>query len=237
MLILDGPSCHHCHGLVLFFLKKSLTHKEPIHTCDATTGQEIKLKIYCNCAPGDNPAQSETCGHIGGKGNYSCRKCNVGGTQKDKETNAGFHAMFTVSFFKLDIHHSLSAIKFHTFTNICFFKKPGKARSSKETLQLVEEQVHAACLGVAQTVESLQTTTGVKDTFTQYWIENLIERARTLRKAHPGRAPKSIQDELIAWVTANKNIIYNPFLTMKGAYYCQWASAIAVFEHYSFIIY
>lgn len=88
-----------------------MTHKEPIHTRDASTGQEIKLKVYCNCAPGDNPAQSETCGHIGGKGNYPCRKCNVGGTQKDKETNTGFHAMFMVSLrLLLDTIHAYASV-------------------------------------------------------------------------------------------------------------------------------
>jgi hypothetical protein len=40
--------------------------------------------------------QSDCSGHIGGKGNFSCRKCTVGGTQKDKETNEGFHSMFEV---------------------------------------------------------------------------------------------------------------------------------------------
>ncbi|KAF8801376.1 hypothetical protein BYT27DRAFT_7198307 [Phlegmacium glaucopus] len=168
--------------------KIELTHVEPIQTRDALTGQEVKLKIYCNCAPGDNPAQSEASGHIGSKGNHPCRKCNVGGSQKEKESNEGFHAMFM----------------------------PDRARSSTETLKLVEEQVHAACLGVAQTVENMQTATGVKDTFTQHWIDDLIERARNLRKAHPERSATDIQEELMAWVLKNKDAVYNPFLTLKG---------------------
>jgi len=72
------------------------THKNPIKTRHAITGRQTRLKLFCNCGPGDNPAQSENSGHIGGKGNFPCRKCHVGGSQKDKETDQGFHAMFSV---------------------------------------------------------------------------------------------------------------------------------------------
>lgn len=58
----------------------------------------MRLKIYVNCGPGDNPAQSEVCGHIGGNGNHPCRKCFVGGPQQVKETDNGFHSLFEVQF-------------------------------------------------------------------------------------------------------------------------------------------
>ncbi|KAG5635897.1 hypothetical protein H0H81_009738, partial [Sphagnurus paluster] len=94
--------------------------------------------------------------------------------------------------------------------------KPGNLRSSDDTLRKIEEQVHAACLGVAQTVKDLQTETGVKDAFTQYWIEQLIDRARAMQKVQPPRSLHEIQAELIAWVDANKSAIYNSFLMMPG---------------------
>ena len=56
----------------------------------------MRFKIYVNCGPGDNPAQSEVCGHIGGNGNHPCRKCFVGGSQQVKETDNGFHSLFEV---------------------------------------------------------------------------------------------------------------------------------------------
>ncbi|EDR03329.1 uncharacterized protein LACBIDRAFT_307447 [Laccaria bicolor S238N-H82] len=164
------------------------THKKLVKVRHATTGQQIRFKINCNCGPGDNPAQSEASGHIGAKGNHFCRKCQVGGSQKSKETNEGFHKMFYA----------------------------GDARSSEQTLALVESQVKTACLGVAQHVKDSQQDTGVKDGYTQYWIDVLIDRARALQKEQPQHTAIDIQNELFTWVNANKVAVYNSFLTLEG---------------------
>ena len=81
----------------------------------------------------------------------------------------------------------------------------------------MEEQVRAACLGVAITVKDLQTKSGIKDAFTQYWIDELIGKARSMQKLQPSRLPQEIRAELMAWVDANKPAIYNSFLMMPGA--------------------
>ncbi len=83
----------------------------------------------------------------------------------------------------------------------------------------MEQQVRIACSGIAQNVQNLQTKTGVKDGYTQYWIDCLIERARSLRKAQPGRSVDDIQAELLTWVEEHKNEIYNPFLKLDGEQY------------------
>ena len=59
---------------------------------------------------------------------------------------------------------------------------------------------------------------GIKDGYTQFWIDDLIARARTLRRNHPGRTTVDIQTELLTWVQQNKSDIYNPFLTLDGQY-------------------
>lgn len=68
---------------------------------------------------------------------------------------------------------------------------------------------------MASHVSNLQTETGVKDSYTQSWIEDLIDRAREL-KAQPNRkSDDAIQAELMEWVKEHADII-NPFLTLEG---------------------
>ena len=89
-------------------------------------------------------------------------------------------------------------------------------RSGNEILQEIKRQVELACLGIAQTVHNEQTNTGIKDAYTQYWIDDLIGRARALRKSHPEKTTTEIQNELMVWVNAHESDVYNPFLTLEG---------------------
>jgi len=59
--------------------------------------------------------------------------------------------------------------------------------------------------------------TGVKDAFTQHWIDELISKAWSMQKLQPSQPLYKIQTELMEWVDANKPAIYNSFLTMPGA--------------------
>ncbi len=73
-----------------------------------------------------------------------------------------------------------------------------------------------ACLGIAQNVQNQQTKTGTKDAYTQFWIDQLIARARLLRQNHFERTAVDIQTELRAWADENRGNIYNAFLTLDG---------------------
>jgi hypothetical protein len=55
--------------------------------------------------------------------------------------------------------------------------QPGVARSAEGILSDVKHQVELACLGVAQNVQNQQMKHGIKDGYTQFWIDNLITRA------------------------------------------------------------
>ena len=180
------------------------THKSPVKVRHGTSGAQVRFKIYVNCDPGDNPAQSDVCGHIGGNGNHPCRKCLIGGPQQVKETDIGFHSLFEVCKFLFPCCGLTGLIQ------------AGVPRSAEGVLSDVKSQVELACLGIAQNVQNLQTKNGVKDGYTQFWIDELVARARTLRKNHPGRTAADIQTELLTWVHDNSSDIYNPFLTLDG---------------------
>lgn len=86
-------------------------------------------------------------------------------------------------------------------------------------MQDIKHQIELACLGIAQNVKIEQTKTGIKDAYTQYWIDDLIGRARKLRKDCPERTTTDIQNELLVWVYEHGSDIYNPFLILDGELY------------------
>ena len=71
-------------------------------------------------------------------------------------------------------------------------------------------------MGNAQSVSTQQTQSGIKDAYTQYWIDHLIDRARNMQKSNPGKSKTDIQNELWSWVQEHKSDLYNPFLTLNG---------------------
>ncbi|KAJ7487101.1 hypothetical protein FB451DRAFT_1026126 [Mycena latifolia] len=164
------------------------THTEPVEVRDAESGSVTCLCIHANAGPSDNPMQSEVSGHIGGKGNCPCRKCKMGGTQQEKTTNEGYHAIF----------------------------EAGEPRTKEHILEELEKQVKLACSGVVTHVKDSQTETGVKDIYTQYWIDKLISHFKEMKKDEPDRSVEDIRAELVQWTVDSRDQIYGPFLTMKG---------------------
>ncbi|KAJ7697762.1 hypothetical protein B0H16DRAFT_1668990 [Mycena metata] len=154
------------------------THEDPFEIIDEV-GNATCFCLYCNAGLSDNPMQSEVAAHIGGKGNCFCRKCRVGGSQNDKATDEGYHALFEVT---------LSSIP-----------SAGVPRTKEYIILQLEKQVKLACSGVLKPVKDLQTETGVKDVYTQFWIDGLISRFKEMRKDPPNRSPDEIRDELVQW--------------------------------------
>ncbi|KAJ7202961.1 hypothetical protein C8J57DRAFT_1735527 [Mycena rebaudengoi] len=109
-------------------------------------------------------------------------------TQKEKATDEGYHKLF----------------------------EAGAPRTKELILEELEKQVKLACSGVIKHVKDSQTNTGVKDAFTQFWIDDIISRFKEMRKAEPDRSVQDIQKELIQWTLDNRDKIYSPFLTTAG---------------------
>ncbi|KAL1940336.1 hypothetical protein VTO73DRAFT_8908 [Trametes versicolor] len=117
---------------------------------DCSIQEEIMLRILPEVLPADNPQQSASCSHVGLHGNHPCRRCEFGGTELERETDAGYESHFS----------------------------PGKPRVAADTVAAIHAQIRAAALGVAKTVAEMQTESGVKDPLAEYWIQKLILLAR-----------------------------------------------------------
>jgi hypothetical protein len=92
--------------------------------------------------------------------------------------------------------------------------QPGRPRSSDEIAAGLEKELRLACSGIKANVTKEQTKTGVKDAYTQFWIEQIFSQARELKNQH--MSPTQIQDKLSRWVEERMATIKNEIFTMKG---------------------
>ncbi|KAI0692829.1 hypothetical protein BC835DRAFT_1276958 [Cytidiella melzeri] len=140
---------------------------------DCVLQQEILFRLIVRVEAADNPQQSELCSHIGLNRNKFCRKCHVGGPAKDMETHIGHQSLY----------------------------EEGKARSAGETVEEIISQLVAATHGNEQHIETMQTTSGIKDPIAQFWIQQLIQKARKARQAVKNEIINKIEKDLIKWLT------------------------------------
>ncbi|KAJ6611416.1 hypothetical protein B0H10DRAFT_1953083 [Mycena sp. CBHHK59/15] len=95
-------------------------------------------------------------------------------------------------------------------------EKAGLPRTKEQILDELEKQVKLACFGVPKHVKDLQTQTGIKDMYMQYWIDQLLLRFKEHKIMEPDCSDRDIQEELVQWTLDNRDKIYSAFLTMKG---------------------
>ncbi len=86
------------------------------HTAyDCMLEEEVLFCIIPRILPADNPQAAETCSHIGLKGNYFCRRCKAGGSREYKESEEGYHQLFSVCIFfsqMSDYSHTLQSLEY-----------------------------------------------------------------------------------------------------------------------------
>jgi hypothetical protein len=76
-------------------------HEKYIPAYDCQLEREILFRIFPHHLPADNPQQAESVSGIGANRNLNCIQDKSGGTKEEKESEAGYHALFAVSN-----HHS-----------------------------------------------------------------------------------------------------------------------------------
>ncbi|KAJ7197752.1 hypothetical protein GGX14DRAFT_573901 [Mycena pura] len=172
------------------------THSNPIPVKDPRTNEESLVRLGVNVDSSDNPMQSEICSHIGDKGNFPCRKCEVGGLQTHKQSDDGYHAFFS----------------------------EGPQRNKDKVIAAIKLQLQLACRGVQARVEENQTDTGVKDAYAQFWIQKILADAEArkvaARQHDPSKLVRDIREEvshdLLQWVEEHFDDLVNPFLLLEG---------------------
>ncbi|KAF7368443.1 hypothetical protein MVEN_00167300 [Mycena venus] len=98
---------------------------------------------------------------------------------------------------------------------LCRKCRAGVPRTKEFIIQELEKQVKLACSGIVKPIKDLQTETGVKDAYTQFYIDELLSRFKGMKK-DPDLTAAEIESELTQWTKDNQSQIYSPFLTMKG---------------------
>ncbi|KAK7033799.1 hypothetical protein R3P38DRAFT_2772786 [Favolaschia claudopus] len=162
------------------------TETKPVKAFNAVTGRKCRFIIRVPGLPADNPQQSEEASHMGANANFPCRKCHWGGTTVEKEQDQAYH----------ECHLA------------------GVARTAKEIRANLKTQLEHATRGDSKSVENLQRSTGTKDKTTQYWIDQLVSKAKAIKAEHPRRTVDEIATELSAWLEAQPGNKMNPLLDL-----------------------
>ncbi|KAJ7801161.1 hypothetical protein B0H14DRAFT_3783975 [Mycena olivaceomarginata] len=160
------------------------TEKKPVRCYNAATNRVSRFIIRAPGLPADNPQQSEEASHMGSNANYPCRKCHWGGTQVEKETAEKYHQCHLA----------------------------GAARDAVEIRKNLEEQLRLSRLGDLKALTEHQRATGTKDKITQYWIDILLAKAKTMKAENRQRKPDDIASELKTWFDAQPGDKMNPLL-------------------------
>ena len=63
---------------------------------DCKLRREILFRVFPHCLPSDNPQQAESSSGVGPGGNLNCIHGKAGGGKEEKESDEGYHALFSV---------------------------------------------------------------------------------------------------------------------------------------------
>jgi hypothetical protein len=135
---------------------------------DCKLGRKILFRVFPHCLPSDNPQQAESSSVVGPGGNLNCVRGEAGGDKEERESDEGYHALFSVSS-----RHVVDVVLAEIWCN----QPDTEKRTAQGTTNAITHQIWVACRGVAQVVSDLQTETGIKDKTAQFWIDQALERS------------------------------------------------------------
>ncbi|KAJ6586682.1 hypothetical protein B0H10DRAFT_1733084, partial [Mycena sp. CBHHK59/15] len=155
-----STSPHASSGEQFEALSEDLGSDKYHNVYDCKLEQHILFRVFAHVLPADNPQQAESASNAGVHSNLWCR-----------------YDMAGILLIKY-CGPSLNSIQ------------PGIPRTPAKTVRVIKQQIWAACSGVQDAVDELQTSTGVKDKTALFWIEKLIVKARETQKERFNTDPR-----------------------------------------------
>lgn len=76
---------------------------------DCKLKQTILFRTFPHCLPSDNPQQAESSSGVGPGGNRNCIRGESGGGKEERESDDGYHALFSVG-----LHFRIGAMPIKT---------------------------------------------------------------------------------------------------------------------------
>ncbi|KAI0359548.1 hypothetical protein OH77DRAFT_1472817 [Trametes cingulata] len=187
--ISTSPTATGCEQFVPVLDAVKASQMNPMRCYNAATHRFCRVRLRVPCLPADNPQQSEESSHAGVNANCKCRRCKKGGPPEVRESDDGYHELYTCG----SAHRTVS-----------------------DTRSEVQEQLRLACLGVEKPISNMQTRTGVKDKIACHWIEKLLARARQLKIAQPGISEADLVRDGLTWLGTQTSQPMNPLLNVPN---------------------
>ncbi|KAL1738896.1 hypothetical protein HDZ31DRAFT_78005, partial [Schizophyllum fasciatum] len=146
---------------------RAIRRQGGIEVYDCVHHEVVLLLPWILGMNGDNPMQSEFSSHIGLAGKCFCRVCFARNDNKSRRAGDDVESERLEMF---------------------MFLQEDNARTSELTMQALQSQLDAVLDGAPTRAEKLQTETGVKDKYFQYFFEKLAAECSRIKEQQTGEA-------------------------------------------------
>ncbi|KAJ3833982.1 hypothetical protein F5878DRAFT_545605, partial [Lentinula raphanica] len=187
---------------------------------DCETKEPILVLPWVLAMLGDNPMQSEFAGHIGLRGKFFCRVCWVKESSDRSDTEQSYSESSANESDMLPKQTGKKPKQSKKFTEsfsqmverVSSFVKAGKPREKSETItQLRSYFIDAQMLGTKTKIKAAHTSSGVKDTFQEHFLDRLFnsyskKRTTATRQAALDQEIRNLPEEITSPVWRIKGL-------------------------------